>query len=835
MVLTNNYQVLKTEYLFNSGYGIGYEYLDARISSVDTINNITYVQLRQRVAGGSWYSTNCSSTIDGSTVAIPGTVYNSYTRERTVPVPHEEDGTAINIVKTAYFYSLWNDAGKGAISGTFDLPAIPRQSILNILGTDITIGAAGPETYIVTSITDYVEGSYKEYAIKVGSTIIRDFTDEFDGLGDMIIFSLAELDDILTLIPNTNQVTLTFILKTYTNSSKTTQIGVDNIVQKIGTLNGSYGYPIFDTYSLVDNNATTLALGDYIKLQSELKVTILTANKAIGQYGATIQSYELQIGEDTPNVFDYESSTNAVFTLPKALFTNGLVKVSAIDSRNIKTTVQTNITVLDYAVPEINFLQLDRKDGAGEVVYLTNTNKITPVEFTNGDNKIKYFGYRVKLDSEEWDAQIWYDITEDYNLTAIAATGEFAGYYFINEDDLFEIFSNGVDATFTIGQKYNVQFKIKDGITGTVFNENIDTANVADGSLYLTHFKDEDNEYHIGYNTLPKEEYNHTFKGSMVQTLDGETFTPIGGGGGDSISIGTIKLWYSNTIEDGWLLCDGSTFDQAIYPELYAFLDNSNVLPNLKGRVPVGRDVAQTEFDTLGETGGHKLLQAHTHPVYETPADGVINWIEGVQRFKYDVAPIAQANTYVGNTGSNGGGNAQNLQPYAVVNYVIKAKIVQGVLPQDANVIDTLDSTSDSDSLSANMGKVLKDEIISRTNLPVFRGIYNLMGNEVRTFTTTSYVTLFTVYALKNMLMVMYPEVAGYTRTYTLVATVCNSFSGTSYLSIAGTQVMEFGIWGTSATTAGITKFEDITNFVKNILTDGNKDIQGKIVLLVQL
>ena len=33
-------------------------------------------------------------------------------------------------------------------------------------------------------------------------------------------------------------------------------------------------------------------------------------------------------------------------------------------------------------------------------------------------------------------------------------------------------------------------------------------------------------------------------------------------------------------------------------------------LPNLKGRVPVGMDALQSEFDTLGETGGAKNSHA---------------------------------------------------------------------------------------------------------------------------------------------------------------------------------------------------------------------------------
>jgi microcystin-dependent protein len=43
-------------------------------------------------------------------------------------------------------------------------------------------------------------------------------------------------------------------------------------------------------------------------------------------------------------------------------------------------------------------------------------------------------------------------------------------------------------------------------------------------------------------------------------------------------------------------------------------------VPNLQGRIPVGRDSAQTEFDVLGETGGAKTntlttanMAAHTH------------------------------------------------------------------------------------------------------------------------------------------------------------------------------------------------------------------------------
>lgn len=80
-----------------------------------------------------------------------------------------------------------------------------------------------------------------------------------------------------------------------------------------------------------------------------------------------------------------------------------------------------------------------------------------------------------------------------------------------------------------------------------------------------------------------------------------------------------------------WLVCDGSAVSRTTYAALFAVFgttygtgDGSTTfnVPNMKGRVPVGIDYAQTEFDTLGEASGektHTLTSAesgvpeHTH------------------------------------------------------------------------------------------------------------------------------------------------------------------------------------------------------------------------------
>ena len=78
---------------------------------------------------------------------------------------------------------------------------------------------------------------------------------------------------------------------------------------------------------------------------------------------------------------------------------------------------------------------------------------------------------------------------------------------------------------------------------------------------------------------------------------------------------GEIKMWAGDAIPDGWLLCDGSEVSKTEYPNLYAAIgdlwgvpnSSSNFkLPNLNGRVPVGYDGSDTDFDTVGESGGAK-------------------------------------------------------------------------------------------------------------------------------------------------------------------------------------------------------------------------------------
>jgi microcystin-dependent protein len=96
---------------------------------------------------------------------------------------------------------------------------------------------------------------------------------------------------------------------------------------------------------------------------------------------------------------------------------------------------------------------------------------------------------------------------------------------------------------------------------------------------------------------------------------------------------GVITQYGGASAPTGWLLCQGQAISRsnALYTRLFAAIsttygagDGSTTfnVPNLQGRIPVGRDSTQTEFDTLAEVGGSKItalitanLPSHQHGV----------------------------------------------------------------------------------------------------------------------------------------------------------------------------------------------------------------------------
>jgi len=92
--------------------------------------------------------------------------------------------------------------------------------------------------------------------------------------------------------------------------------------------------------------------------------------------------------------------------------------------------------------------------------------------------------------------------------------------------------------------------------------------------------------------------------------------------------VGSVVQYAGATPPDNsWLICNGASVSKTTYAALFAVVGytyggsgSTFKIPNLKGRVPVGLDSGQTEFNTLGETGGAKThtlatseMPSHTH------------------------------------------------------------------------------------------------------------------------------------------------------------------------------------------------------------------------------
>lgn len=159
--------------------------------------------------------------------------------------------------------------------------------------------------------------------------------------------------------------------------------------------------------------------------------------------------------------------------------------------------------------------------------------------------------------------------------------------------------------------------------------------------------------------------------------------------------IGRIEAFGGSTAPAGWLMCNGAAVSRTLYPRLFAVYGTTYgagngsttfTLPNASGRVLVGRDASQIEFNQLGETGGAKT---HTHPLSNNGHAKIwmFNTSSNVRAILTPISPqwspnhsvnvgaSSTANANVGHAVELGGSTdaATTLPPYLVINYITRA------------------------------------------------------------------------------------------------------------------------------------------------------------------
>jgi microcystin-dependent protein len=125
--------------------------------------------------------------------------------------------------------------------------------------------------------------------------------------------------------------------------------------------------------------------------------------------------------------------------------------------------------------------------------------------------------------------------------------------------------------------------------------------------------------------------------------------------------VGSVMMWAGNTIPTGWLECDGSPKLKSDYLKLFQVIGDTYsqssgtvfYLPNLKGRIPVGFDSSQTEFSTMGKTGGEKsvAITLATMPVHNH-AGSVLQALlgDGQHSHNASIDPASGNHTHTGST-----------------------------------------------------------------------------------------------------------------------------------------------------------------------------------------
>lgn len=203
------------------------------------------------------------------------------------------------------------------------------------------------------------------------------------------------------------------------------------------------------------------------------------------------------------------------------------------------------------------------------------------------------------------------------------------------------------------------------------------------------------------------------FKGAVILLTNADNFEKVGGLepaevaerfmetfldiGEDMIPIGTVLEFAGMSLPDGFLWCHGGTERIVDYPELYAVIGSSFdvpgtvpeghfTMPDRRDRVGVGVNKLYSPFSAIGKSGGEKThvltaneMPSHTHVadshVHSLPYTGIGG--NGYQSYKLGsgqegTTSINPAVTSLQNSGGNQAHN--NLQPFLVFEYIIRAK-----------------------------------------------------------------------------------------------------------------------------------------------------------------
>lgn len=322
---------------------------------------------------------------------------------------------------------------------------------------------------------------------------------------------------LYTSIPNSKSAKCVYSI-IYSASTKTTN-------QYTYSVNESNCTPIFSnfTYADVDTTATSLTNDNQLLVNnnSNCQFTILVTDKAVARNGASIVKYKCEWGAKSSEI-SYSSTANVTTRVDDS--TGNTLKVTAIDSRGLSTSITKSITNIAYVNAVINEVTPERKDGIDIETYLKLKLTLWNGNWKNGsntayNNQLNYVGYRV-YDGSNWTN--YFDITDTVktNMSSYVSGNSLIINVPISKN--MTIHANGASNGFDVGKEYVIQVLIKDGTSSVTFTpagyQATLQGTVSDGKVGLARYKGSNGEYHYAVNGMPNSDFTFKVHGNFSAT-----------------------------------------------------------------------------------------------------------------------------------------------------------------------------------------------------------------------------------------------------------------------------------------------------------------------------
>jgi microcystin-dependent protein len=432
---------------------------------------------------------------------------------------------------------------------------------------------------------------------------------------------------LLQQIPNETSGGGTLWCETFNGS---TSLGVRSIPVMLSA--PASVVPTVNSITLADDNPNVVALvGAFVQGLSIVKATV----NAQGVQGSTIRSSAFGLdGKTAPSGG----------SIPTDVSGSRPITATATDSRGRVGTFAVTINVLPYAPPSAPALQVRRAVAGGTV---NEDGTLLRVELTASaasiiaggaqKNSLTIRAFTRLSGTSAWTAR---DVINPSGLS-------YASNFLITGGGIFDATSS-YDVRIEVADKFATVSQVVQVSTSAIAVDINGNSGVGIG------------QYHQ--------------RGAL--DVRGDTYTSgevyHHGGIPAGIPVGYGGIWFSGPIPAGHLACRGQQdISRTTYAALFALWgtkygsgDGSTTfgLPDLRMRVPVGLMVGDSDFGSLGQTGGQKSVALSAAEMPST----VPTVIGGATQWYWNATGPSRAN-------GGGGQPHTNLQPYLVVDYIVKA------------------------------------------------------------------------------------------------------------------------------------------------------------------